>query len=291
MSTKKLEGRSAIITGANQGLGVEIARVFVRAGANILICARDQRRLENTHEHLKGFAEAGQKVLAQTADVAREEDVARLVDRAIAEFGSLQILVNNAGIYGPKGTIDEVDWLEWVKTIQINLYGSVLACRHVIPHMRARRYGKIIQLSGGGATNPLPRLSAYAASKAAVIRFADSLAEEMREYGIDVNAVAPGALNTRLLDEVLEAGPEKVGRSFYERAVKQKAEGGAPLDRGAELCAFLASAESDGITGKLLSAIWDPWEELAQHREDLEGDVYTLRRIVPKDRGFSWGDR
>ncbi len=287
----KLAGRNAIITGANQGLGLEIARAFVREGANIAICAREKNRLEDAQKHLQGFARPGQKVIAQVANVARDADTAALVGRALNELGSIQILVNNAGIYGPKGAIDEVDWNEWVRTVEINLFGSVLMCRHVIPHMREQRYGKIIQLSGGGATNPLPRISAYAASKAGIIRFAETLAEEMREFHIDVNGLAPGALNTRLLDEVLEAGPDKVGRSFYERAVKQKAEGGAPLDRGADLCVFLASPASDGITGKILSAIWDPWPELSQHKDDLSGDVYTLRRIVPKDRGLKWGDR
>lgn len=287
----KLEGRCAIITGANQGLGFEIARAFLREGANIFICARDTARLNNAREHLMGFARQGQQVIAEVANVAREDDVIRIVERATSEFGNVQILVNNAGVYGPKGTIDEVDWTEWVRTIEINLLGSVLMCRHLIPHMRERGYGKIVQISGGGATNPLPRISAYATSKAAIIRFAETLAEEMREHRIDVNAVAPGALNTRLLDEVLEAGPQKVGGKFYERAVKQKAEGGAPLDRGADLCVFLASAASDGISGKLLSAIWDPWEELDKHVLDLAGDVYTLRRILPKDRGFDWGDR
>ena len=281
----KLEGRNAIITGANQGLGLEIARAFVREGASVAICARDASLLETARQELQVLAGAEQKVIAQPADVANEADVKRLVERALAEFGTLQILVNNAGVYGPKGTIDEIDWQEWARAIEINLYGSVLPCRYVVPHMRERRYGKIIQLSGGGATNPLPRLSAYAASKAAVVRFAETLAEELREHGIDVNSVAPGALNTRLLDEVLEAGPERVGRAFHERAVKQKSEGGAPLERGAALCVFLASADSDGISGKLLSALWDPWEELPRHRDDLQGDVYTLRRIVPKDRG------
>jgi NAD(P)-dependent dehydrogenase (short-subunit alcohol dehydrogenase family) len=217
----KLEGRTAIITGANQGLGLEIARAFLREGASILICARERARLENARDHLLGFAKNEQRVIAEVANVAQEKDVERIVERAVAELGSVQILVNNAGIYGPKGTIDEVDWAEWVRAIEVNLFGSVLMCRHVIPHMKKAAYGKIVQLSGGGATNPLPRISAYAASKAAIIRFAETLAEEMREFRIDVNAVAPGALNTRLLDEVLEAGPKRVGRAFYERAVKQ----------------------------------------------------------------------
>ena len=278
-----LKGRNAIITGASQGLGLEIARAYVRAGAKVVICARDAARLAEVAAELR--------VVAEPADVSIDGDARRVVARAAAELGHIDILVNNAGVYGPMGDIETVDWQAWTRAVEINLYGSVLMCRHVLPHMRARRYGKIIQLSGGGATGPLPRISAYAASKAAVVRFAETLAEEVRADGIDVNSIAPGPLNTRLLDEVLEAGPENVGQSFYERAAKQKAEGGADLAHGAALAVFLASAASDGITGKLLSAIWDPWEDLPSHAEDLRGDVYTLRRIVPKDRGFDWGDR
>jgi NAD(P)-dependent dehydrogenase (short-subunit alcohol dehydrogenase family) len=179
-----------------------------------------------------------------------------------------------------------------VKALEVNLLGSVLPCRALVPHFKTCGYGKIIQISGGGATNPLANLSAYAASKAAVVRFAETLAEELRASHIDVNAVAPGALNTRMLDQVLAAGPAAVGAGFFERAQKQKADGGTPLQTGAELCAFLASAQSDGITGKLLSAVWDPWDTLPSHRADLDRtDIYTLRRIVPKDRGKAWGER
>jgi len=200
------------------------------------------------------------------------------------------VLVNNAGVYGPKGRIEDVDWKAWTDAITVNLHGSVLACRALLPHFRSHRYGKIVQVSGGGASGPLPNLSAYAASKAAVVRFAETLAGETAEDRIDVNALAPGALNTRMLDEVLEAGPGKVGRAFYEQAVKQKAEGGVPLERGAALAVFLGSAASDGITGRLISAVWDPWETLGDHRDELNGgDVYTLRRITPQDRGKAWG--
>jgi NAD(P)-dependent dehydrogenase (short-subunit alcohol dehydrogenase family) len=135
----------------------------------------------------------------------------------------------------------------------------------------------------------MPFFSAYAASKAAVVRFGETLAEELREFGVDVNCVAPGAMNTKFLDEALEAGPEKIGRAAYEQAVKQKKNGGVPPERAAALCAFLASAASDGITGKLISAVWDPWEKLAKHKKELAStDIYTLRRIVPQDRGKSW---
>jgi NAD(P)-dependent dehydrogenase (short-subunit alcohol dehydrogenase family) len=164
-------------------------------------------------------------------------------------------------------------------------------CREIIPHFKKQGFGKVIQLSGGGATNPMPKISAYAVSKAAIVRFADTLAEEVREFGIDVNCIAPGALNTRMLDEILQAGPIKVGQAFYDRAIKQKASGGVSMDFGSELAVFLASDASNGITGKLISATWDKWQDWPSHLDDLaKSDAYTLRRIVGRDRGLNWGD-
>jgi NAD(P)-dependent dehydrogenase (short-subunit alcohol dehydrogenase family) len=146
-----------------------------------------------------------------------------------------------------------------------------------------------VNLSGGGATAPLPFISAYAASKAAVVRLTETLAGELREHHVDVNAMAPGALNTKMLDEVLAAGPALVGESNYKKALKQKQDGGASLELAAGLCLFLASGASDGITGRLISAPWDSWKDLPAHREVLEkSDIYTLRRIVPGDRGLTW---
>ena len=288
-TTRPLEGRAALITGANRGLGFAIARAYVAAGASVLMCARDDELLERARSEVEALAHAGQQVLARTADVSRRADVERVANAALEAFPDLQILVNNAGVYGPMGPIEEVDWNGWVHAIEINLFGSILMCRALLPHFKSRRYGKIVQLSGGGATNPLPRISAYAASKAAIVRFAETLAEEVRDDHIDVNSMAPGALNTRLLDEVLAIGPGRVGQAFYERSLKQKEQGGTPLDKGAGLAVFLGSAASDGITGKLLSAVWDPWADLQAHRAGLDGtDLYTLRRIVPEDRGLSW---
>jgi len=155
--------------------------------------------------------------------------------------------------------------------------------------MKRRGYGKIIQLSGGGATAPMPRVSAYAASKAAVVRFAETLALELAAHKIDVNCVAPGALNTKMLDEILAAGPQTVGDDLYKRLVKQKESGGASLENAAALAVFLAAHDSDGITGRLISAVWDPWRDLPSHRDELVGsDIYTLRRIIPADRGKTW---
>lgn len=284
---KPLAGRSAVITGANQGLGRAIAEHFVRAGASVLLTARGGDLLERVAAELAPLAALpGQKVLARVADVSRESDCNATAAQALAELGNPCVLVNNAGVYGPFGPIEDNDWSGWVKAIEINLFGTVLMCRAFLPHMRAARYGKIVNLSGGGATAPLPRISSYAASKAAVVRFTETLAEETRGAGIDVNAIAPGALNTRLMDDLLAAGPEKVGKEFFEKMTKTRDGGGTPLEKGAELSVFLASAASDGISGRLISAVWDDWANLPGRRDELAaGDVYTLRRITPDDRG------
>jgi len=287
---RPLENKVAIITGANRGFGFEIAKKYLEAGSSLTICARNGQLLEQAKTELQRLAGANQDIRALTADVSREDDVKAVIEATRENFGRVDILVNNAGVYGPKGTIEEINWQQWVRAIEINLYGSILMCRGVLPHFKAQGRGKIVQLSGGGATNPLPRISGYAVSKTAVVRFVETLAEEVREDHIDVNALAPGALNTRMLDEVLEAGPEKVGNLFYERSLKQKQSGGTPLEKGAELAVFLGSALSDGITGKLISAVWDPWASLPEHLDELNGtDIYTLRRIVPRDRGKTWG--
>jgi 3-oxoacyl-[acyl-carrier protein] reductase len=287
-----LHGRNAIITGASQGLGLAMAMAYVEAGASVMLCARDEVRLASARGQVAARASAGQRVEVMRADVAAPADAAALVAAALAAFGRVHILVNNAGVYGPMGPIDEVDWAEWIRAMDININGSVLPLRAVLPHFREHRYGKVVQLSGGGATSPLPRIPAYAASKAAIVRLMESIALDVKDDGIDINCIAPGALNTRLMDELIAAGPAKVGAAFYARMKKVAEEGGTPLETGAALAVYLGSAASDGITGRLISAVWDPWETLHDRRGDLDaGDIYTLRRIVPKDRGRAWGDR
>jgi len=284
----KLSSQTAIITGASQGLGKAIAKEFLSQGSNVVLCARDAGCLEETRAEL---APLGGRVLARACDVSSESQVADLIEFSLNELGRLDALVCNAGIYGPMGPTDEVDLQEWIRAIEINLFGTLIPCRAIIPHFKRIGRGKIVMVSGGGATNPLPNISSYAASKAALVRLMETLAEELREHHIDVNAIAPGALKTRLIDQVLTAGPEKTSPAFYAMNKKWAEDGGTPLELGASLCAYLASAESDGITGKLISAKWDPWARLHEYRKELAGsDIYCLRRIVPEDRGQNWSE-
>lgn len=284
----KLKNLNALITGASQGLGKVIAEFFLREGANVALCARGEKELSATRAELaKTFP--SQKVLAKSCDVSNESQVNEWVSSALRELGSIQALVLNAGVYGPMGATESVSLDDWRRAMDINLFGVLLPCRAVIPHFKKNGRGKIVILSGGGATNPLPNISAYAASKAAVVRLMETLALELKNFHVDVNAIAPGALATRLVDEVLAAGPEKVGAAFYEKNKQWKEHGATPPELGAGLAVYLASVESDGVTGKLISAQWDPWQKLREHRDELaESDIYCLRRIVPEDRGKKW---
>jgi len=287
----KLQGRGIVITGSSVGFGKAVAEACVTEGADVLLCARGAPALEEVCNSLRARALSGQVIASHPIDVSDPDSSRRLIESAQRELPRFTGLVNNAGIYGPKGRISDVDWSDWVRAIEINLFGTVLPCRAALPIFRSQRYGKIVNLSGGGATAPMPCVSAYAASKAAVVRFTETIAEEVAGQGIDVNAVGPGPLNTRLLTEILDAGPNRVGQGFYDKAIQQQANGGSPLEKGAALCVYLLSAESDGITGRLISAIWDPWPQLAKHSGELaKSDIYTLRRIVPRDRGLNWDE-
>lgn len=286
----KLKGRGAIITGAGQGLGEAIAEHYVREGASVILCDRSDT-VRGVRERLSANVQDGQRVLSTTCDVAKPTDLDALFARALSELPSFDILVNNAGVHGPLGRIEDIDWAQWAHAVEINLLGTVYASRLAVPLLKKRRYGKIINISGGGATAPLPGISAYAASKAAVVRFTETLAGELKDYRIDVNSVAPGALKTRIMADFVAAGPDKVGPEFHRRMTAISAEGGTPLSVGARCCVYLGSADSDGITGKLIAAQWDPWSDFQLHIDDLkDSEIYTLRRVVPKDRGKSWGD-
>jgi 3-oxoacyl-[acyl-carrier protein] reductase len=283
-----LTGRTALVTGATGTLGRAVAEEFLRSGARVVLSARRESALQ---ELASSFAARHRgDVSPIPCDLARPDDVRRLAADGCRQFGGLDILVNAAAELGPIGPLWEVDWVEWTRAIDVNLHAVVQLCALCIPHMPLTgARGKIVNVSGGGATSPRPRFSSYAAAKAALVRFSETLAQETAGRSIDVNCIAPGVLDSGLARAVLNAGVDRAGRQEYEaaeQAVRARADG----QRAAALCTFLASEASDGITGKLISAQWDPWESLSRHRADLDAtDVYTLRRILPRDRGFTWG--
>jgi len=287
----KLAGKRALITGASEGFGLAVAQAYVQEGVSVMICARRAEKLAEAARGMASVATGGAKVAHRVVDISSVADVDALVRDTIQELGGLDILIANAGVHGPIGELDAVNFDAWRDAVKVNLIGTVYCCRAVTPVFKSQKHGKIVLLSGGGATKPMPNFSAYAATKTAVVQFGEALAEELSEFNVDVNSVAPGALNTRLLDEVLAAGPEKVGKQFYDASVKQKESGGTPLEKGTGLCVFLGSDASKGITGRLISAVWDPWERLPELAPQLaKSDIYTLRRIAPEERNRDWGE-
>lgn len=287
MNSVSLTNKVIIVTGASQGLGRQIARRCVRLGAHIVITGRSKKRLKGITSELELLKSAGQKIVPACFDVQNIDDCAAVVNSAIQDLGSIHTLINNAGIWGQMGRFADEDIEAWLESINVNLIGSVYMIKSVLPHFQEINGGRIIQLSGGGATNPMPNFSSYAASKAGIVRFVESVAQEVVDHGIMMNCVAPGALDTKMLDEVLQAGPEKVGVNYYEAAQKRKLNGGASIEKILNLVTFLLSESSFGITGKLISAQWDNWSQLPRYMHDANfRDVFTLRRIIGKERGM-----
>jgi 3-oxoacyl-[acyl-carrier protein] reductase len=287
-----LEGRAGIVTGAAGGFGRRLVARFWQEGASLLLAGRRGEALQALADSLPAATSAGQKVATFSGDLGETGAAGRLVARAKEEFTTLTILVNNAAIQGPIGPIWENNLQEWEGTLRINLFAPTRLCALVLPWMLSKSYGKIINISGGGATAGRPRFSAYSSSKAGLVRLTETLAREVGEAGVDVNAIAPGAMYTGMSDEILAAGPDRAGSIEYEKMRRLVSLGDAAIEKAVDLATFLASSGSDGITGRLISAVWDDWQDLQKHKAELqESDIYTLRRIVPKDRGLDWNDK
>lgn len=286
--TPSLAGRSIAVTGATRGIGYAVAKQLLADGSAVAVCGREPEAVQRAVAALQAECGSPERVFGQAADVTHDAQMSAFAQASLERFGHVDGLVCNAGIYGPKGPLETIAWNDWLYTFDVNVHGVARTLRSFIPALRRSGRGRIAILSGGGATKPMPNLAAYCATKSAVVRLGETVAEELRADNIPVNMIAPGAVNTAMLDEVLAAGPELVGRKQYDDALKQREGGGTPPERGARLCSYLM-ADTSGITGKLISAVWDPWESLDGHAADLAAsDVFTLRRIVQADRGFAW---
>lgn len=278
MVTKmKLKDKVAIIVGGCGGIGKAIAKRFVKEGAKVIIADINGRELRTA---LTEFKKSGDnKTIGIQTDITNIKQVKNLIRQTVTVYGTIDVLVNVAGIQRPIGSLTEVDTNEWIKNVNTNLVGTMLCCKYALPFMISKRKGKIINFSGGGATFPRPRFSAYASAKAAIVRFTETIAKEVEQFGIDINAVAPGSVYTNMLKEIIQAG-DRAGKGDLEEAIKTKRNGGTPPELVAKLSVFLASDSSDGITGKLISAVWDNWKDFDKTIPELKSSsLFTLRRV------------
>jgi 3-oxoacyl-[acyl-carrier protein] reductase len=273
----ELSGRTVVVTGGSAGIGFAIARRCAQDGAATLIVARRAKELEESLRTLRELSGEDHRSYAlDVADPAAVSAFARwLPEQGVRPTG----LVNCAGSFGPIGKTTELDMAEFSRAVQANFLGSVYMCHAVAPLLAGAGRGKIVNCGGGGATFPFPNYSAYAVSKAALVRFSENLALELAADAIDVNCIAPGFVVTRLHEQTMAAGPERAG-AFFTKTRSGIESGGVAAEKSGELAAFLLSAASDGISGKYVSAAWDPWQDAGfQDRLRNEEDFATLRRI------------
>jgi 3-oxoacyl-[acyl-carrier protein] reductase len=291
MTQPLLVGKTCLVTGASKGLGYRIARRFWKEGASLVLAVRDCQSVSSLVSDLDRLPE--QSVVSLAMDLTDLASVRSLISRATnGGIERIDVLVNNAAAIGPIGKASTTPSKDWEDAVIADLIAPAIICNSVIPLMSRFAGGKIINLSGGGASGPRANFSAYAAAKTGLVRFSETLAEEVRDLGISVNCVAPGPLGTDMLAAILNAGEKTAGEKEYAAAKRALEDGEAAMNKAVDLVAFLASHRSDGVTGKLISAVWDNWQEFPDHLQEIAGsDVYTLRRIAGRDRGIAWCDR
>jgi NAD(P)-dependent dehydrogenase (short-subunit alcohol dehydrogenase family) len=282
---------AVFISGGTSGLGFELAKHFTSTGKNVIFCGRNEEAVHVTLDYLKNNSVGEQVILGFSNDVSDRKTTIEMLEKIHELQIVIDVLICNAGVIGPIDKFLDNEINDWEDSFNVNLYGTLNLVMGVLPSMIARDEGKVIHISGGGATAPLFGMSSYAASKAAAVRFIETLALEYKDSGITFNSVAPGMLKTKLLDQMLEAGPNRIGGNLFTKSLA-KAE--APSDTSQQaisLIDFLSGESSIGITGKLISAEWDNWAEWPSNLDQLKNsDLYTLRRISGRDRGQQWGD-
>lgn len=266
----ELQDKVCLIVGASGTLGAAVAESFAQAGARLALTGRN----EIPHSP----AEKSQ-ALRLKLDIRSRNEVFSALQRVSQELGSLDVVVNCSGIQGPIGPAQTLDPEEWVRAVEINLFGCFYLAHAAIPIMLGQGGGKIIFFSGGGATSARPFFSAYGTAKAAVVRLTETLAEELRDQGVQVNAIAPGAVHSRMWNEMRAAGAAG-GQKLLEEIKQMDRTGGVPPARAASLALFLASDRSRNLTGRLISAVYDKWEEMEPRiAAIMSTEAGTLRRV------------
>jgi NAD(P)-dependent dehydrogenase (short-subunit alcohol dehydrogenase family) len=271
-----------VVTGSSTGIGRALVLRLLGEDHNVWGLARSDQSTFTAEQN--GTFESSM------CDVSKWDQVSRALEQVGAKWRHMDGLVCCAGSHGEVGPAVRADPARWSATVRANLDGTFNAIRasHSLL-VRAPRRAKIICFAGGGATKSRPNFSGYGVAKTGIVRLVETIAEEEIQAPLDINAVAPGAIATRLTDEIIALGPDIAGQAEFDSALKQKAGGGASLEHALDLVEWLLSSKSDGITGKLLSAPWDSWAALGEHMGNLaRSDVYTLRRILPEDRGMKF---
>lgn len=283
--------KNVFVSGGTSGLGLCCVENFLAKGFNVAFCARTSADVKSTLDRLKSLRLSKSKVLGFTADVSDLEQVNFIKKKLEADNFYVDILICNAGVIGAIEKFDRQNQSEWRKSFEVNMFGTSNLVFSFLPSMLQEGWGRILHLSGGGATAPIEGMSSYAASKAASVRFIETLAREYLDSGVTLNSISPGFMKTRLLSQMIQAGSDRIGESLYIKSLQKLRDNYDSYLKPMKLIEFLIQDKAGLITGKLISAEWDNWESWVAHSEELmSSDLYTLRRITGRDRGVVWGD-
>lgn len=270
-----VHAKTIVVAGASSGIGAALTTALAGDGHRLFICAR-------RGERLRELTKDGALATFHVADLAREADVVGFANFVREQAGTVDAVIYCAGAYGPIGLFHDADSEAWLAALRTNLFGLFLTAKHFLPLLKPHSGARIITVSGGGAFNPVPRFSAYATSKAGVVRLTETMAEELKPLGIAVNGLAPGFVKTEIHDATLAAGPDAAGPAFYEMTQEKMKQGAVPMEVPVNCVRFLLSDRANGLTGKTLSASFDPWAT-PQFESEIANinasDLYTMRRI------------
>lgn len=274
--TKRLDGKVALITGGGRGIGQAIARAYAAEGAKLSLAARTDAELQETARDIRD--RFGADVITTIADVTERAQVENAVAQTLAHFGAIDVLVNNAGNTGQIGALWTLDPDRWANTISVHVLGTYYGCRAAIPHMLERGSGRIVNMSGVGGPND----TSYDAAKTAIVNITENLSVELAGTGITVNAISPGSIHTRMWEEVRDMAYEAGDAAMYEKGVQVTSGGGASIERAAELAVMLGSDQCGGLSGRLIRAALDTFEDIPAHIDEImSSDAYLLRRVDP----------
>ena len=271
---QSFKGVPVLVTGAGRGIGKRLSIGFASKGARVGLLARSKAELDLCHLEIE---HAGGAALRLRSEVGDYEQMCAAIERMRVHFNKpVQIVICAAAIQGPIGPFVESSPKGWGELIHTNLVGVMNVCRAVLPQMIERRSGKIVVLACGGASSGRPNFALYAATKSAVARFVESVAAELSEHNVQINCISPGDTYTHMTDQILAAG-DRAGWRESEHAQQTRVTGGTPLERQIELAMFLASEQSNHISGRLIG-VMDDWKKLKSG--SIKEDQYTLRRIT-----------
>ena len=283
-----LKNKNVIITGSTGGLGSELAFKYLNEGANLILIGRDQLKLNNLKSKLKKSTQHNQFIVTIKLDLSKLNSISKIIHKELKKISKIDILINCAAVQGPIGQSWENNFKDWEKSFNINFYSLMIMTNTILPYMLKNNSGSIINISGGGSTSSRPDFSSYAIAKTALVRYTEILADELSKTKIKVNAIAPGVMATKMIKQVIKFKKNITNIKEVVSAEKVLAEGDNK-QKAIDLCIFLSKKESNGISGKLISAVWDPWRHLSRYKSHLaNSDIYTLRRIIPEDRGLNW---